>query len=139
MTKCLDDKTITGIEIADDKKAMRFLIEGGEPIVAKADGDCCSSSWIEHVELPAGGFPAKVISVADLALPGSSSSDDDDCLSVYGLKIATDKGDLVIDYRNSSNGYYGGNLSWPDDGYFIGGVYGQNVSTENYLPLTADK
>jgi len=59
MTKCLQDKTITGIEIAEDHKAMRFLIEGADPIVAKADGYCCSSSWIEHVELPAGGVPGK--------------------------------------------------------------------------------
>ena len=60
MGHCLDNQTITAIELAGDKKAMRFVIEGGEPITAKADGDCCSISWIEHVELPAGGFPAKI-------------------------------------------------------------------------------
>ena len=136
---CLQDKTITGIEIADDKKAMRFLLDGAEPVVAKADGDCCSSTWIEHVEIPAGGFPAKVISVSDLDLPGSSNDDAEyECLAVYGLKITTDKGDLVVDYRNSSNGYYGGNLSWPTDGYFYGGVYGQNISKENWKPLSHD-
>lgn len=137
MTHCLQDKTITGIEIASDQKAMRFLIEGSDPIVAKADGDCCSSSWIEHVELPAAGFPAKVLSVNNLDLPGSNDNDSEhDCLVVYGLKIATDKGDLVIDYRNSSNGYYGGNLSWPDESYFYGGVYGQNVSNEEWKSLS---
>lgn len=136
MTHCLDDRTITGIELADDKKAMRFLLVDGEPVVAKADGDCCSDTWIEHVELPAMGFPAKVLSVEGLDLPGSvDNSEEYECLAVYGLKIATDKGDIVIDYRNSSNGYYGGNLSWPDDGYFYGGVFGQNVSTEKWEPL----
>ena len=138
MTKCLDGKTITGIEVADDKKALRFLIQDGDPIVAKADGECCSDSWVEHVEVPALGFPAKVLEVAGIDLPGSTS-DDDGCTSVYGLKIATDKGDLVIDYRNSSNGYYGGDLSWPDDSYFYGGVYRQNVSTENWKPLAGDR
>lgn len=138
MTHCLDDKRIIGIEIADDKKAMRFLVEGGDPIVAKADGDCCSSSWIEHVELPALGFPAKVISVSDIDLPGASE-DDYGSIIVYGLKIITDKGEIVIDYRNSSNGYYGGDLSWPDDDYFYGGVHGQNISTEKWQPVTGDK
>ena len=37
----------------------------------------------------------------------------------------------MIDYRNESNGYYGGNLCW-DDESFYGGVYGQNVSTMNW-------
>ena len=139
MTKCLDDKTITGVELSEDKKAIRFLIEGGDPIVAKCDADCCSHTWIEHVELPALGFPAKVLSAAALDLPGSQDDHPDhDCLQGYGLKITTDKGDLIIDYRNSSNGYYGGSLSWPDDKYFYGGVYGQNVSNEKWQPVTPD-
>ena len=140
MTKCLDDKTITGVELAGDKEAIRFLIEGGEPIVAKCDADCCSHTWVEHIELPAMGFPAKVLSVADLDLPGSvEDHPDHDCLQVYGLKITTDKGDLIIDYRNSSNGYYGGSLAWPDDEYFYGGVYGQNVSDQTWQPVSSDK
>lgn len=137
MTNCLQNKIITGVEIASDKKALRFLIEGDDPVIAKTDGDCCSDSWVEHVELPALGFPAKVMSVSDLDLPGSTDDGDYNVIAVYGLKIATDKGDLVIDFRNLSNGYYGGNLSWPDDDdYFYGGVYGQNVSTEEWQPLT---
>ena len=89
---------------------------------------------------PLGGFPAKVLDMADLDLPGSVRNDEEFyCLEVYGLKITTDKGDLVIDYRNSSNGYYGGNLSWPDDGYFYGGVHGQNVSNEDWRPLSKDQ
>lgn len=28
----------------------------------------------------------------------------------YGLKITTDKGRAVIDFRNDSNGYYGGTI-----------------------------
>lgn len=140
MTKCLDDKTIIGVELSEDKEAIRFLIEGGDPIVAKCDADCCSHTWIEHVELPALGFPAKVLSAASLDLPGSQDDHPDhDCLQVYGLKITTDKGELIIDYRNSSNGYYGGSLSWPDDQYFYGGVYGQNVSNEKWQPLVSDK
>jgi hypothetical protein len=43
----------------------------------------------------------------------------------------------VIDYRNESNGYYGGELCWPDD-HFYGGVHGQNVSTEQWVDVTED-
>ncbi len=138
MAHILEGKTLIGIDLAKDKLAMRFAVEGSEPIVAKADGDCCSSSWIEHVELPAGGFPAKVVGVEDIDLPGSVDNHaEHDCLKVYGLKISTDRGDIVIDYRNASNGYYGGNLSWPGE-YFYGGVHGQNVSEEQYETLNRD-
>jgi hypothetical protein len=139
MAHCLENKTITSVDLAEDKHAIRFNILEGESIVAKTDGDCCSYTWIEHVELPAKGFPAKVLSVEALDLPGSvDNSEDYECLQVYGLKIITESGDFVIDYRNSSNGYYGGNLSWPDDKYYYGGVHGQNVSDEIYHPLTRD-
>ena len=33
-----------------------------------------------------------------------------DCVKYYGLKITTEHGRAVIDYRNDSNGYYGGSI-----------------------------
>lgn len=139
MTHCLDGKTITGVDLAEDKEAIRFTVEGGEPVVAKCDADCCSHTWVEHIELPALGFPATVQAVAPLDLPGSvDDHPEHDCLQVYGLKIITDKGDLIIDYRNSSNGYYGGSLEWPGE-HFYGGVFGQNVSEEKWQPVKADR
>ena len=138
MTHCLQDKTITGLEIAEDKEAIRFLIEGDDPIIAKCDADCCSHTWVEHIELPAMGFPAKVLGIEEIDLPGSADNHPDhDCLQVYGTKITTDKGDIVIDYRNSSNGYYGGSLSWPhEDDRFYGGVWGQNISKEEWKQVS---
>ncbi len=128
-------KILTGIQIAEDKGAIRCAIDGGE-IIARADGDCCSHSWIESVELPALGFPCLVTAVSDLDMPEQPyDTNEHECLRFYGCKISTDKGDIVIDYRNSSNGYYGGNLCWPDDGYFYGGVYGQNVSKEKWQDI----
>lgn len=138
MTNVLIGKTILQIKIADDKAAMLFICEGGE-VKVRCDAECCSSTWIEHIELPALGFPALVIAVNDLDLPGSEDDHPEhDCLQVYGCKITTDKGEIIIDYRNSSNGYYGGNLSWPDDSYFYGGVFGQNNSAEKWLDVASD-
>ena len=137
MTKSLDGKVIQQVRIADDKKAILFVTDKGE-VIAKCDGDCCSSTWIEHLSLPAYGLPARVISVENLNMPDLGSPDECDVIAYYGCKIVTDKGDLVIDYRNESNGYYGGGLSWPDGSYFYGGVYGQNVSTQQWQDVNED-
>lgn len=130
--KALVGKTLAKVELASDKKAIRFTVDG-ETVVAKCDADCCSDTWIESVEMPAGGLPAKIIGIGDLDLPPAAESGGD-VVEFYGLKLITDKGDLVLDYRNSSNGYYGGNLSWPGE-YFYGGVYGQNDSNEDWQPV----
>jgi len=128
-------KTLNNIKIADDSKAILFQITSGD-VIAKTDGDCCSSTWVENIEVTIKKFPAQVLSVEYLDLPGSLRDDENyECLQVYGCKIETDQGTIIIDYRNSSNGYYGGNLSWPDDNYFYGGVYGQNISTERWIDL----
>ena len=38
-----------------------------------------------------------------------------DCLRFYGLKVTTEKGRATIDYRNNSNGFYGGSLVVADN------------------------
>jgi hypothetical protein len=132
-------KIIMSIKIAADRGALLIETTEGSTVV-RADGDCCSHTWIENVELPALGFPAKVLGVTDLELPEQPDSKyqgataDSECRQFYGCKITTDRGDIVIDYRNDSNGYYGGNLSWGDD-YFYGGVFGQNSSNEKWESL----
>jgi len=137
MSNYLVGKTINKVMIAEDKKAILFITEH-ENVIVKTDGDCCSETWIEHVELPSLGFPAKVLSVEDIELNKEPQKDDSyECLEFYGCKITTDKGDFIIDYRNESNGYYGGNLSWPGESFY-GGVFGQNVSEEEWIGLLED-
>lgn len=121
-------KTLTKVELASDKKAIRFTLDR-ETVVAKCEGECCSVTWIESVEMPAGGLPAKILETNELDLP--SHDNDGDVVQLYGLKLTTDKGDLVLDYRNESNGYYGGRLSWPNEDHYDG-VKEQNVSTEDW-------
>lgn len=123
-------KTLSMVELAADKKAIRFTVDG-EPVIARCEGDCCSVTWIESVDMPAGGLPAKIIEAQDLEFP--SQDRDGDLIQFYGLKLITDKGDLVLDYRNESNGYYGGNLSWPGEHHYDG-VFGQNESKEEWQP-----
>ena len=112
--------------VSTDKAAILFETEAGM-VEAKANGDCCSHSWIESVESPAHALGGVVTEVEDLDMPDQQGGDrgDQECLKFYGCKITTDKGSFTIDYRNSSNGYYGGSLEWDPTRYY-GGVYGQN-------------
>lgn len=131
---CLIGKIISEIKIAADKQAILFVTNQGE-IIANVDGDCCSVTWIEHIELPAMGFPAKVYYAENLNMPDLGSPNEYDVITYYGFKITTDKGVIVIDYRNESNGYYGGDLVWPGE-YFYGGVSGQNISDQQWRDIS---
>ena len=110
---CLIGKTITAIKIATDGCALRFDIEDSPPIVAYAEGDCCSTSWVESLDLPEAIIGSPVIAVEDIEMPDLGDQPGHDCMAYYGCKIRTVKGECVIDYRNDSNGYYGGYLIWP--------------------------
>ncbi len=134
MSKYLVGHTIREMKIADDKKAILFITDK-ENVIAKMDGDCCSDTWVEHIEMVS--LPALVLDVDDIDMPNLGNPDEYEVVAYYGCKITTDKGHIIIDYRNSSNGYYGGNISFPDDSYFYGGVYGQNVSKEVWKDIAA--
>jgi hypothetical protein len=129
----LKGKKIIDMKIASDRLAILFVTET-ENIIVRADADCCSNTWIENIELPLNPFPCTVISDNDIEMPNMGSKSDDECIKYYGYKIITDKGHIIIDYRNESNGYYGGNLSFQDDGFY-GGVYGQNISNEQWQTI----
>lgn len=131
-------KTVVKLFIANDKQALKFELDTGESLVVRADGDCCSYSWIENIQGVEQLLGSEVVSVEDVDGIHDSVSDDKfegeeyEYLQFYGCKITTLKGYALIDYRNSSNGYYGGSLVWPNDRYYYGGVYSQNVSKEQW-------
>jgi len=129
-------RKIVAVYLADDKKAIRFDLEDGEEVIAKTDGDCCSHSWIENVEGVDALIGGTVAAVEDIEMPDLGQPKGEyGVVAYYGCKITTDKGHCILDYRNDSNGYYGGNLAWPGD-YFYGGVWGQNVSTLDWQKLS---
>lgn len=135
MENLLIGKKIVDVKIADDKEAMLFVTDDGQHLIVKVDADCCSYTWIESVEMPALGLPFNVISCEDLEMPDLGEMPGCDFVEYYGAKIITDKGEMIIDYRNDSNGYYGGNIVWPGDDYFYGGFYGQNNSSMNWVDV----
>ncbi len=101
---------INKIFLSKDGQMVRFELGNGSDLFYYADGDCCSSTWFESIEIPAltgkwGSFLVK--SVDSIGLPGEKE-DEDGLLQVYGIAISVEIGKIIIDYRNSSNGYYGG-------------------------------
>jgi len=130
MDNYLIGKMITAVHLAEDRRAIKFEFEEGSPIIARCDGDCCSYTWIEEIEGPEQLIGSRVRDVKDIEIPKDVPSNywsNTDVVRYYSLKISTDKGDTILDYRNNSNGYYGGSLSWGDE-YYYGGVFGQNES-----------
>jgi hypothetical protein len=134
-------QTITKVWVAEDKGGIKFDLEGGQSVTARADGDCCSHTWIENVQGVEQIIGSPIVSVEDVDMPDLGSPDEYDVLAYYGCKITSGKGFALIDFRNESNGYYGGSLVWPsmdEDGYdyFYGGVHGQNVSKEDWREVS---
>lgn len=128
-------KKVTAVYLAEDNMAIRLDVDGGPPIVARTYGDCCSETWIESLDNVDALIGGTVQSVENIELPEQEAKTEDyDVIQFYGCRIVTDRGHCTIDYRNRSNGYYGGDLSWPDD-YFYRGVFDQNVSTEKWRSL----
>lgn len=127
----LENKIIQSIQITDDKHALKFITDKGE-VLAVCYGDCCSHTWIEHINTPALGFPAKVISIENRDMPEPEEKDWE-LIRFYGIRIITDKGDIDIEYRNSSNGYYGGDLRFPDQNEMMySGVFDQNEYEDSW-------
>jgi len=112
----LEGKVLNGIKIAEDKLALLFQTTEGDFKVS-CQAECCSYTWVESIELPALGFPCLVHKVENLDMPDLGDLEGCEVVAYYGCKISTNKGDIVIDYRNDSNGYYGGDLVWPGDFY----------------------
>lgn len=72
-------------------------------------GDCCSTSWIEHISGVDFLLDA-VIKQIDIESEILEKLDEGGITEATFYKITTDKGSATIEFRNSSNGYYSGSL-----------------------------
>ena len=105
-------RIILGVElIKGDDEFLRFDTPEG-PVYFQVHGDCCSQSWVEHLTVPDDISGATVIGAEakDLHDKTIDSHPEHDCLQFYEESVRTNKGDIIIEFRNSSNGYYGGDL-----------------------------
>ena len=118
--KKLVGKTIVGYSLDDAGERLVLLMQDAEPVILETESEGCSHldgtsyTWIESLDAPE-ALLGTVTDVEEIAMPDLGNIDGTrykgvDEVKYYGLKITTDKGRCVIDYRNDSNGYYGGSL-----------------------------
>jgi len=76
-------------------------------------GDCCSETWFADILGVEALLGERVTQVEEVNLPDYNADDGrcrQDVDSVYCYKITTGKGRTDVIFRNSSNGYYGGEI-----------------------------
>ena len=110
--KGLVGQPLESVEVSDDKDTVTFRLQSGEGFKYEVHGDCCSYSWIEHVTVPSDVAGAPIVEVKDSGEVREFVKDYEH-IAVYQTSFVTPKGEIVLEYRNSSNGYYGGWLSGP--------------------------
>jgi hypothetical protein len=112
-------RPLAGVEVIDDRGAIRFTFIDGTDQIYDAWGDCCSSTWIEHISVPPDLYGFAIFDITEPQLPPHPATsivaddEDGDTIQVYHTAFATSAGHILVEYRNSSNGYYGGGLRGP--------------------------
>lgn len=105
-------KTIKKVEKSPEGYWLRVTFADGSVVIGDCVGDCCSTTWIEGIDNPEALIDSEVIDAADVEMPDLGDMEGKDVVKYYGFKISTAKGTCVFDYRNESNGYYGGWIEW---------------------------
>ena len=123
------NRSLESVVLSDDQGKVTFRFQDGGERAYGVEGDCCSSSWIAHLEAPNDLRGAVILNVEESdAAPWDNhecvqydydKSEEEnkaagycghDVLAVYNTRFHTNKGTIVLEYRNDSNGYYGGYL-----------------------------
>lgn len=117
------NRELEAVAVIEDGGAIRFTFLDGGYVTYETEADCCSSTWIEHLSVPLDLYEARILDITEPDLPPHPAADpvvDDhdnyEYIKVYHTAFATTKGHIVLEYRNSSNGYYGGSLRGPREG-----------------------
>jgi len=102
--------TLTGYKLDSSRDMLTFHTTKGD-IVYTTEGDCCSQSWFESIdpaELDADELKkAQVKAVEEIEL-AEVADVRDKSLILYGILIKCEFGNILVEFRNASNGYYGG-------------------------------
>jgi hypothetical protein len=121
---CTDDiqmlvgQKVLSIEVdSGDQHCLRLTTDKGITIF-ETEGDCCSETWFADIIGVDQLIDRTILSalLVDMDVPDridSRSRQESD--QFYCLKLTTEWGVADIIFRNSSNGYYGGNLNIIDE------------------------
>jgi len=110
-------RTIQSFQLNDERTELMFNMADGGKVLLETEADCCSETWIEGIDNEDALVGGTIRLVEDIDMPGlgdvpsPNHPEAVDVVAYYGMKIETNRGTCVLDYRNSSNGYYGGWLN----------------------------
>lgn len=109
-------KSINNIYVNSDKTRIVFQC-WNRFICYDVLGDCCSTSWIEHISglpkedhyynLDAWLFSFRVDDITSLECRNIEVPDRE-FVEIFGYRLIGPKGEITIEMRNESNGYYSG-------------------------------
>jgi hypothetical protein len=110
--KQLIGRRVNGVYLSPDKDLIDFDTDQG-PVQFDAEADCCSESWFNHIEGLNALLGQVVESVEQVDMEGINEGEPgfsgrQECDSLFSIKLKTQRGVCGIEFRNSSNGYYGG-------------------------------
>lgn len=105
---------------ADDQHQLMFLRKFQDKVIEAyildTEADCCSETWFADIVgvenlLKSDIKGIELLYLNDDQYPDTDSRSRQEYDRYYGFKLLTDKGTVEVVYRNSSNGYYGGELA----------------------------
>lgn len=137
----LKGKQIKSIQINSDKTALKFELAGAQGTIAYyTDGDCCSRSWIEHFSGIENLLDGVIEDATEILIGTYDRGEPEygfDSHRFYGVKIKTTTGYSDLEYRNASNGYYGGSLREVEESEW--GEYSvKDLKSETFVDLKED-
>lgn len=100
-------KKIQSIFINSEKTLLSFVTDSGV-FSFEAYGDCCSNSWFEHFENVQALIGNSIIDGEETTL--GDIQGEWETIQIYSISLKTEKGQAKLEMRNSSNGYYGGEV-----------------------------
>lgn len=101
-------KSVESIWIDRTRQYLCFVFADGAKAALATFADCCSYTWFEHVENL--GFKGTITSIEQSTSDDHPQMEGRDYVQVYFVIMKTERGRLLIDFRNDSNGYYGGDV-----------------------------
>jgi hypothetical protein len=93
-----------------EDRLITFHCDDGD-YVFRCEGDCCSSTYINSIDGPQKGRVLDVLEPEWDDKDGRTWDEENGEKKFYKVTLAIEgAGHLDIEYRNESNGYYGGSL-----------------------------
>lgn len=121
------------VSVNDGERFLMFH-NGSATTTYEACGDCCSESWFADITGLDNLRGQTVIGVRilDVDLPEGDTRTRQESDQVYGYRLSTRKGDCDIIFRNSSNGYYGGELVLVSNAASLSGETFTEIKTDEW-------